>query len=194
MKSFYFRGKNPELIKKVEQVMEETIIHRWPFMVQHGKWPFVVFGPYSKEGSIVRVGLAEQTIIKKVPVYIATLGGEHIPDFEGMPVEELAGGDIPDEIAGLKVFHLSPLRPISIANKKSGPPVVKAVDEILELYNDKVTAVIETPDESYWILSILKYLDESDQLSLDPVMNDFFSHMKRNHGPSRFGYGPFYKH
>ena len=48
-------------------------------------------------------------------------------------------------------------------------------DEIIEFYKGNDSAVIETPDEAYWALSVLKYLDEIDRLFPGPVLADFYS-------------------
>ncbi len=178
MKRLQLGLKNAKLEKKVEQVLNETVIHKKPFVFEQGRWPFVVFGAGSKNSSVIRTGYAQQTVIRKAPIYIATLAGNHIPDSEGMPIEELVGDDIPKEIAGLKVFHLNPMRPLTITAKKTGPAPKNARSEITDIYkDDNSTAIIETPDEAYWSLSLLKYLDEIDKFSMDPVMDNFYSRL-----------------
>jgi len=173
-----FRLKDKRLMKKIETVLSETVVHRKQFRVQDGVWPFVVFGPDSEGNTIIRAGSAEQSRIQKMPVYIATIGGNHVPDYEGVPIEELASGDIPEDLAGMRVFHLSPMRPLSINSKTTGPRANKDMtDEILEFYKGNDSAVIETPDEAYWALSVIKYLDESDRIFPSPALADFYSRL-----------------
>ncbi|MDH5541617.1 MAG: hypothetical protein OEY64_01500 [Nitrospinota bacterium] len=194
MKHIGLKASDRELLKKVEQVTEETVVHRRPFLVKHGVWPFVVFGPDTAGLSVIRVGAAEQAKIKTASVYIATVGGDHIPDSESVPIEELAGSDIPEELAGLKVFSISPLRPLSITTKKGGPPIRDAASEILDFYTDKSTAIIETPDESYWALSVLKYLDDADRFFPDPMLEDFYSRIGQSALRTRNAEGNNYRH
>lgn len=185
MRRISLKGNSPKIDKKVEKVLAETVVHRNPFIINEGVWPFVVFGPDSKGQSVIRVGTAEQMKIHTSPVYIATLGGPHIPDADGVPIEELSEDDVPEELHGLKVFHVSPMRPISVSEKKGGPPIKDALSEIRDFYKDEGTALIETPDESYWILSVLKYLDESDRFFPDQVLMDFNSRLGRSHPNQR---------
>jgi len=194
MKHIGLKATDKDLLRKVEQVTEETVIHRKPFTMKQGVWPFVVFGPDSEGLSVIRVGNAEQAKIKTASLYIATLGGDHIPESEGVPIEELAGDDFPEELAGLKVFNISPLRPLTITTKKMGPPIRDAVSEILDFYSDKSTAIIETPDESYWALSVLKYLDESDRFFPDPMLEDFYSRIGQSAIKNRNIQGSNFKH
>jgi hypothetical protein len=62
----------------------------------------------------------------------------------------------------------------------------------MEEFQDKNIAVIETPDESYWSLSVLKYLKECDQFFPDaltealkkgrlPIKGHFFSETMKYH-------------
>jgi hypothetical protein len=194
MKNFRFKGNSEEIFRKIEQVLEQTVIHRRPFVIYQGKWPFVVLGADKKGNSVIRAGYAEQSLIKKAPVYIATVGGDYIAGSEGIPIEELAGGDVPEEVAGLKVFHMSPMRPVTVTARKDGPPLKEAVSEALERYDDNATAVIETPDEAHWIISVLKYLDESDRFSGDPVMEHFYSRLARNTDANIAGRDIRFKH
>jgi len=175
MRRYGLENDDKKLLAKIEETINETVIHKHPFRMSMGRWPFVVFGASSKESSIIRVGLAEQTIIKKAPLYIATLGGDHVPDSEGVPVEELAGEDVPEDIIGMKIFRLNPIRPISISQKKKGSSTKAVIDELLETYTDEDVAIIETPNEAYWVLSVLKYLEETDKFSGDPLMERFYS-------------------
>ncbi len=169
-------------MEKAQEVLEGTIIHRRPFNVRDGIWHFVVVGPHANGMSSVRTGAAEQARIQAAQIYIATLGGPRIAEADGIPIEEFAGGDLPVELSGLKIFHLSPLRPLSITARRQGPPMSEAVAETLERYKGNETAIIETPDEAYWALSVLKYLDESDLFFPDPVLSRFYSRIGHNAG------------
>jgi len=175
------RSNNRKTRKKVERILLETVVHRRPFSIRDGIWQFVVFGPDAKGSVVIRDGRAEQLRIQRAPVYIATLAGDpHIPDSEGVPIEELAGGDVPEQLEGMKVFHVSPMRPLAVSAKRKGPPVKDALEEIMEFYKGNNTAIIETPDEKYWALSVLKYLDESDRFFPDPVMTNFYSRFEKS--------------
>ncbi|MEE8484611.1 MAG: hypothetical protein V3S46_08435 [Nitrospinota bacterium] len=188
MKRIHLKANDRKVLEKVERVIAETVVHRRPFEVTHGVWPFVVFGPDANGNAAIRVGSAEQARIQSAPIYIATLGGPHIPDSEGIPLEELAGDDIPEELKGMMVFQMSPMRPLSIQTKRQGPPIKEAVSEVCDFYKGNDTAVIETPDESYWAVSVLKYLDETDKFFPDPVLSDFYSRLGNT------GEKPFIRH
>lgn len=177
MKHFSIRSQNRETQKKAERVLAETVIHRRQMKVTDGVWPFVVFGPGTDGGTVVRVGQAEQMRIHRAPVYIATLGGPHLPELEGIPVEEIADGDVPDEIKGMKIYDVSPMRPLTISSKYNGPPAKEAADELIDFYKGNDTAIIETPEEEYWVLSVLKYLDENDRFFPDKVLSNFYSRL-----------------
>jgi hypothetical protein len=180
LKHLNLKGKDLELLKKAEEAIAETVVHRNPFITESGIWPFVVVGPDDKGMSVIRTGSAEQAKIQASPLYIATLGGDYLPDSDGVPIEELAEGDFPEELAGLTVSNITPLRPLSITSKKAGPPMPEALDEVLDFYMDNRTAIIETPSEAYWALSVLKYLDESDRFFPDPVLENFYSKIGQN--------------
>ncbi len=177
MKRVRLRHNDRAKMEKAEQVLAGTRIHRRPFTINAGVWRFMVVGPDKRGMSVIRTGSAEQARVAAAPLYIATLGGPHIPESAGVPLEEFSSGDLPEELAGLRIFHLAPLRPLSVAARRQGPPVGEAVDEILGRCAEDDTAVIETPDEAYWALSVLKYLDESDRFFPDPVMAEFYSRL-----------------
>lgn len=182
MKNTKFRHHNRRLLEKIDEVITDTVIHKRPFSVHSGVWHFVVVGPDAKGTTAIRTGTAEQARIRQAPVYIATLAGPHIADEGGVAIEDLAGGDIPPELAGLKIHDISPLRPLSITARRSGPPLSAAIDEVLDFYRGNETAVIETPDEAYWALSVLKYLEEADHIFPDPVLSRFYSRLGRGGG------------
>lgn len=182
MKRVSLRHGDRKKMDKAQEVLEGTIVHRRPFHVEDGIWHFVVVGPHANGMSSIRTGTAEQARIQAAPIYIATLGGPHIAETDGIPIEEFASGDLPAELAGLRIFHLSPLRPLSITARRQGPPMNEAVAEAMERYKGNETAIIETPDEAYWALSVLKYLDESDLFFPDPVLSRFYSRIGHGAG------------
>lgn len=158
--------------QKVENTMANTIIHQRQRELILGRWDFVVFGPsLNKEEAVLRVGVAEQMVIQEASVYIASVGD---PEAVGQPgmmsIEELAGGDVSDDLKGLEVYHVSPLRPMNIIDKRKGPDLDRMRDQALEEFSERNTAIIETPDQEAWSLSALKYLSECDDTLSDPVM------------------------
>lgn len=187
------RSKTGELHDKIRKIMDETVVHKRPVRVREGVWPFVVFGPGEDGNAVVRVGKAEQMRIHAAPVYIATLGGPHISESDGIPIEEIASGDVPEELKGMQLYHMSPMRPLSVNSKRDWPPAKNAADEIMDFYKGNDTAIIETPEEAYWVLSVLKYLDESDRFFPDPVISNFYSRLGHS-GPDGFNSGPSFLH
>lgn len=166
-------AKKEELWKKVEETAEKTVIHQRQMELVPGRWDFAVFGP-SPDGkkAVLRVGIAEQALIHTAPTYLATVGDPNRVGAPGMiSIEELTGGDISDELKGLEVYHVSPLRPISISRKTEGDDINKMRDEVLAEFENKNIAIIETPDETSWSVSALRYLNECDELFPDPVMS-----------------------
>jgi len=184
MKHFSIRSQTEKMQNKIIEVISETVIHRRQKKIIEGIWPFVVFGPGEDGSTVVRVGKAEQMRIHTAPVYIATLSGPHISESDGIPIDEIAGDEVPEELKGMSLCQMSPMRPLLVTSERNGPPVEEAVDEILELYKGNDIAVIETPQERYWVLSVLKYLDESDRFFPDPVVSNFYSRLghSRPHG------------
>jgi len=168
-----------KLWKKVEETIEKTVIHQRQMELVPNRWDFAVFGP-SADGkkAVLRVGVAEQSLIHKAPTYIATVGDPDRVGTSGMiSIEELAGGDVSDELKGLEVYHVSPLRPISINRKVEAESIGKMRDEVLEELEGRNVAIIETPDETAWSVSVLRYLNECDEMFPDPVMSIIRSKM-----------------
>jgi hypothetical protein len=118
---------------------------------------------------VVREGCAVHLRIESALVYIAAMGDPEVIGGGGMPIEEFAQGDIPPELKGLEIYHIDPVRPLTILEKRKGPPVSEAADRILGEYENKNIAVIETPHEQYWSVSVLKYLRECDQFFPDAL-------------------------
>jgi len=102
-------------------------------------------------------------------VYVASVGNPDEVGAGGMPIEEFAQGDVPSELQGLEIYQIDPLRPLKILDKRQGPPPSEAAEAVMEEFRDKNVAVIESPDESFWSLSVLKYLQECDRFFPDSL-------------------------
>lgn len=181
MRKIGFKTDQENLRRKVEETLEKTIIHQRQKELAIGRWDFVVFGPSSKVegGAVLRVGIAEQMVIQNASIYIAAIGSPDAIGREGiMTIEELAGDDISDELRGLEVYHMSPIRPLQIVSKREGESLDKMRDIVFDEFGDSNTAIIETPDEAAWSLSALKYLDECDEYFPDPLISRIRSRMR----------------
>ncbi len=159
------RGK--EMLKKIEKIVEGTNIIQRQLELTHGHWDFVVFGP-SKNNTIIRAGYAQHLRILTEPAYTISVAdpsnysGGAYGNITPMPIEEFVSGDVPEELKGLDILNVDPLRPLSIELKKTVP---KSQGEKLveKNYGEKNIAIIQTPNEKYWAISVLKYLNECDQ-------------------------------
>ena len=169
MPNFKLKTESREIYRKVKEVFEKTRILKRQLELELGRWSFVVFGPQSNDHTIVREGCAVHLRIDNALVYVATVGNPQEVGGGGMPIEEFAQGDIPPELKGLEIYHIDPLRPLKVFEKRKGPPPGEAAETILEELQDKNIAVIQTPHESYWSLSVLKYLKECDQFFPDSL-------------------------
>lgn len=178
MGKFSFSAASEKVRRKVSETLEGTVIHRRQQELAIGRWDFVVFGAGEKKGSVItRVCVAEQAIIEKAHTYIASVGDPAKVGRSGvMSIEEIAGGDIPDSLVGLDIYHMSPFRPIEILSLRKTRGLDCSRDLLFEEFGDKNIAIIETPDEAAWSVSALKYLDECDTFFPDPVM----SHLRMN--------------
>lgn len=167
MPDFKLKVKNWETFQKVQEVFEQSRILKRQLELELGCWNFVVFGPQGKEHTIIREGCAIHMRVNNTLIYVATVGNPEEIGARGMPIEEFAQGDIPPELKGLEIYQIDPLRPLKIFEKRKGPSPSEATELIMEEFRDKNIAVIETPDEIYWSLSVLKYLKECDQFFPD---------------------------
>ncbi len=165
--------------RKVHETIEKTIIHKRQAELALGQWDFVVFGPSrDKKETVLRVGVAEQAVIQNASLYIAALGDPATVGRPGMiSLSELAGGDLAEELADLEIYHVSPLRPITITEKRKGPELSRMRDLSLEEFSDANVAIIETPDQEAWSLSVLKYLHQCDETLADPVISEIRNRM-----------------
>ena len=162
MPDFKLKAETQETYQKVQEIFEQSQIHKRQLELEPGRWNFVVFGPQGKERTIVREGCAIHMRVNNSLVYLATMGNPDEVGTRGMPIEEFAQEEIPPELMGLEIYRIDPVRPLTITEKRNGPSPSEAKEAILEEFRDKNVAVIETPDESYWSLSVLKYLQECD--------------------------------
>ena len=167
MPDFRIKARQKETYDIVEEVFARTRILRRQVELEVGRWSFVVFGQHPQEGTIVREGCAVHLRIENGLVYLATVGNPDDLGTRGMPIEEFAQGDIPDELRDLEIYQVDPVRPLKIFEKRTLPFSAHIEDEILEQFEEKNIAVIETPDERYWSLSVLKYLWECDRFFPD---------------------------
>lgn len=174
------RAKQERAFAKVEATLENTIIHQRQSSLVLGRWDFVVFGPsINKKEVVLRICVAEQAYIQRASVYLASIGDPAIMGQSGMmTIEELADGDVSEELMGLEVYHVAPLRPINIIDKRKGDDLDRMRDKTLEEFSGANTAIIETPDQEAWSLSALKYLHQCDENFPDPVMLELRSRMR----------------
>ncbi len=167
MPDFRLRADRQETYRIVEEVFAQTRILRRQLELELGRWSFVVFGPHSQEGTVVREGCAVHFRVDNVLVYLATVGNPEDVGIRGMPIEEFARGDIPHELKDLDIYQIDPVRPLKIYDKRSMPLSDHIQDDILGQFAGRNIAIIETPDEKYWSLSVLKYLWECDRFFPD---------------------------
>ena len=163
--------KDSKMLKKIDKVVEGTNIVQRQLELTRGHWDFVVFGP-NKCNMIIREGYAQHVRILDSATYIVSVAehgdyaGRSYGNIAPIPIEELVDDDIPDELKGLEVLNVDPLRPLSINFKKT-VSLSKGEKLIQENYADKNIAIIQTPNEKYWAISVLKYLNECDRFFPD---------------------------
>ncbi|MFC1817193.1 hypothetical protein ACFL0M_14950 [Thermodesulfobacteriota bacterium] len=159
--------KDEKMLIKIENIAKETNIIQRQLELTFGHWDFVVFGPNEKK-MVIREGNAHQMRILNEPTYTLSVtdpsnySGKAYGNIIPIPLEEFIAGDIPDELKGLDVLNIDPLRPLSI-NLEKTVPLSKGERLVKDEYTDKNIAIIQTPDEQYWPISVLKYLNECDQ-------------------------------
>ena len=171
MPKIELQPKNAKMLKKIKKVVEETNIVQRQLELTSGHWDFVVFGP-GKNNLVIREGYAQQVRILDAATYVVSVAGHG--DYSGqaygnmtpIPIEELVANDIPEELKGLDVLNVDPLRPLSISLKKT-VPLSKGEKLLQDNYSDKNIAIIQTPEEKYWAISVFKYLNECDQFFPD---------------------------
>lgn len=171
MPKIELQPRDREMSKKIKKIVEGTNIIQRQLELACGHWDFVVFGP-KKNNLVIREGYAQHMKILDASAYVVSVAGN--TNYSGnaygnalpIPIEDLVAGDIPDELKGLDVLNVDPLRPLSINFKKTVPSL-KGEKLLQNDYADKNIAIIQTPDEKYWAISVLKYLNECDQFFPD---------------------------
>lgn len=163
------RSNNSDSLKKIEEIIEHTKILKRQRELMYGRWDFVVFGPKGRNKTIIREGNAQHVKIVNSSVYIASIGNPNHVKHNGIPIEDFMKGDVPTDLEGLEIYQIDPLRPLTISMKKEGPLLKKTVALVQKEYEDKNIAIIQTPDEGYWGISVLKYLNECDTFFPDAL-------------------------
>lgn len=192
MPNFTLKAQRSETYRKVREVFERSRILKRELELELGRWRFVVFGPQDDRHTIIREGCAVHLQVQQALLYVAALGDPEQIGSRGVPIEEFAQGDIPPELRDLEIYQIDPLRPLVVLDKRTGPVPSEAAERVLEEYHDRNIAVIETPDQSYWSVSVLKYLQECDTYFPDaltealkkgllPLHGSFFSHFPKPH-------------
>lgn len=156
------RSNDSDSFKKLKEIIEHTKILKRQRELVYGRWDFVVFGPKGRKKTIIREGNAQHVKIVNSSIYIASIGDPNYVEHHGIPIEDFMTGDVPKELGGLEIYQIDPLRPLAITMKKEGPLLKKAVTLVQKEYEDKNIAIIQTPEEGYWGISVLKYLNECD--------------------------------
>ena len=172
MPQIKLRAKDQVIFDKLTEAYEKTEIIQRQRELSAGRWDFVVFSESGKNQTVLREGFAEHASIKRAPIYIASLSQSGLTDVNGIPIEEFIEEDIPEKYKGLEIIQVDPLRPLTIIKKEtySGK---KGADKIFSEYEDVNIAIIRTPHETDWMISVMKYLNECDQNFPDPMQQAF---------------------
>ncbi len=179
MPKIKLRAKDHVVFDKITEAYEKTEIVRIQRELAAGRWDFVVFGKSDKNQTVFREGFAEHASIKRAPIYIASLAQSGLTDVNGIPIEEFIEEDIPEKYQGLEIIQVDPLRPLTII-KKGTHSGKKGPDKILEEYEETNIAIIRSPHETDWMISVMKYLNECDQNFPDPVQQAFSGRSSKN--------------
>jgi hypothetical protein len=173
------RAKDQVIFDKITEAYEKTEIVQRQRQLKPGRWDFVVFGDAEKNQTVFREGFAEHASIKRAPIYIASLAQGGLTDVNGIPIEEFIEEDIPEKYQGLEIIQVDPLRPLTII-KKNNYSGKKGADKVCKEYEDANIAIIRSPHESDWMISVMKYLNECDQNFPDPVQQAFSGRSSNN--------------
>ena len=158
------RTRDQKVYEKIVEAYEQTVILQRQRRLTYGHWDFVVFGQTDNDETVLREGYAEQAVIKRVPIYIASLVQPGLTNVNGIPFEEFIEEDI---------THVDPLRPLAIKKRETVPGSSRAQDQICKDYEGQNIAIIHSPHESDWMIAVMKYLSECDQAFPDPVQEAF---------------------
>ena len=173
------RAKDQVIFDKLTEAYEKTEIIQRQRELTAGRWDFVVFGESGKNQIVLREGFAEHASIKRAPIYIASLSQSGLTDVNGIPIEEFIEEDIPEKYKGLEIIQVDPLRPLTIIKKETYHGK-KGADKIFSEYEDVNIAIIRTPHETDWMISVMKYLNDCDQNFPDAVQQAFLSQSSKN--------------
>ena len=173
MPKIKLRAKDKVIYDKITEVYEKTEIVQRQRELTAGRWDFVVFGPSDKNQTVFREGFAEHASIKRAPIYIASLAQSGLTDVNGIPVEEFVEEDIPEKYHGLEIIQVDPLRPLTVI-KKENYSGKSGEDKVCVEYEEANIAIIRSPHETDWMISVMRYLNECDQNFPDPVQQAFF--------------------
>ncbi len=182
------KPKNQESFKKIQEALEGTSIIQRQKSLTYGRWDFVVYGPSSKKETVLRQGFAEHASIQRAPLYIATLADPGKAGVGGVPLEELLpDNDIPEEYDGLEIIQIDPIRPLTIIKKQSFPELKKAEDMIAKKFESENTAIIKSLREEDWVISVMKYLNETDEYFPDLIQTNFRNEVQQRNILSKNG-------
>ena len=173
MPQFKFKVRNKKALQRLNQAFEETQILQRQQSLIHGRWDFVVFGPVSKSETILRVGFAEHATIHRAPAYIASLAEPGWTNLSGVPIEEFMPDEVPQEYQGLEIIQVDPLRPLVITEKRTLGTGSRVIDRIRREFEEQNIALIHSPHETDWVISVVKYLNECDKAFPDKIQEDF---------------------
>lgn len=174
MPKFKLKAGDLKTYERLRKAVDGTVIVQRQKDLAYGRWDFVVFGASGEDETVMRKGYAEHGLIHRAPVYIASLGEPGLNHMSGVPIEEFIGEeDVPGDYRGLEIFQLSPVRPLTISEKKTLGAIAQAGDTVCKEYEGQNIAVIHAPHESDWAISVMHYLHECDRHFPDRVMEAF---------------------
>ncbi len=168
MPRFHLNIKDRRLHDIAVAVFEETVILKRQERLTPGRWDFAVFGP-DKDETVLREGHADQAMIHRAPVYIASLSKLRAMQ-GGVPIGEFIGEDVPDEYRDLEIVQVDPLRPLTISRKLT---LEVGAEQAMRETEGRNIALIQSPDARHWAISVLRYLHECDSAFPDRVQEVF---------------------
>jgi hypothetical protein len=163
MPRFQLKPKDQKSAQKIQEIVDGTKTLKNQDDLIYGQWDFVVVGPSDKTTSVIREGYAQHARILNSSLYFATLANPFgRGEGAGIPIEDLIS-EIPEDLKGLEVLQVDPVRPFFIKSQTQGPALDEAVKQVMGIYENRNIAVIQSPDEKYWGISVLKYLNDFDR-------------------------------
>ncbi len=188
MPQFKLKAKDKKAIEKITQAFEKTEILQRQSQLTYGRWDFAVFGPAGADATVLRVGHAEHAAIQRAPLYVASLSRPGWMDISGVPIEEFVTEVVPEEYQGLEVIQVDPIRPLTIHRKETLPSLSQAEDKICREFEDANIALIRAPQESDWMISVMRYLNECDRAFPDRVQQAL-QRLRSSGGDHSFSFG-----